>query len=454
MKNTHKNRSKVLKGQSEFTLLPKKFIYMNNGTEGSMPASVLKSLNRNLKKWTSNPTTSYETDPVLGKRQQKNRKAMAKFLGVGLNNICLTDNTTMGMSMVMMGLNFKSGDRLVITDHEHPCVSSPGWILKQKVGVEIEVREFPEPFELQQMNSGQLIDFLFPDIPELRDATALIVSHTYNTTGVRLPLDKIRQRADQLNIRYLIVDGAQGLGMLDMNQPENRVDLCDFYVGPTHKWMNGPPGTGVLYINNRNLRPPEFYPPLSQKMGAYMCDDDAGSCLPMAEALTVRGCSMIPANVALTALLKFFKKIGGQQKVARHILELSCIVRNFIAEKAPGSLISPMDAALQSGLVAFYPFDWERPQNYFTGKDEVISVVDRLQQEGVQVRYVPFPTVDLSEGCALHGHHPELVRDCSGEPANQTYAIRVSTGYFNTPQDVRVFKKALKKVLTGLNSRK
>ena len=450
MKNAKKNRPELLKGQSDFTQLPKKFVYMNNGTEGSMPGSVIKVLHKTLKKWANNPTDAYEIDPVLGKRQKKNREAMAQFLGVQLNNICLTDNTTMGLNMVIMGLDFKAEDTLVITDHEHPSITSPMWILKEKLGLQVEVRDFPQPTELNKINAEQLIDHLFPNIPALQNAKALCISHTYNTTGVRLPLDKIKQRADELNIRYLIVDGAQGMGMVDFNKPENRVDNCDFYAAPTHKWMNGPPGTGVLYIKNACIRPPEFYPLLSQKMAAYMNEDGVRSHLPMVEALTVRGCSIIPAYVAITKLLKFFKKIGGQEKVEQHILGLSSIVRDFIAEKSLAGLISATAPELQSGLVSFYPFNWEQQQICFKDKDTVIGVVDKLLEKGVQVRYVPFPTVDFSDQCKLQDHEPDSVRDCSGEPIEQTFAIRVSTGYFNTPADVKVFKKILKKVLKGL----
>lgn len=450
MKNAKKNRPKLLKGQSDFTQLPKKFVYMNNGTEGSMPDCVIKALHKTLKKWANNPTDAYETDPVLGKRQKKNREAMAQFLGVQLNNICLTDNTSMGLNMVIMGLDFKPEDKLIITDHEHPSITSPMWILKEKLGLQVEVRDFPQPAELRQMNAEQLIDHLFPNIPALQNAKALCISHTYNTTGVRLPLDKIKQRADELNIRYLIVDGAQGMGMVDFNKPENRVDNCDFYAAPTHKWMNGPPGTGVLYIKDAYIRPPEFYPLLSQKMAAYMSEDDVHSHLPMVEALTVRGCSIIPAYVAITKLLKFFKKIGGQAKVEKHILGLSSMVRDFIAEKSPAGLISATAPELQSGLVSFYPFNWEQPQTCFKDKDTVIRVVDKLLEKGVQVRYVPFPTVDFSDQCKLQCHESDSVRDCSGEPIEQTFAIRVSTGYFNTPADVKVFKKNLKKVLKDI----
>jgi len=104
--------------QCSFSALPPDFVYLNSGTEGSMPECVLATLRDGLNKWASDPTTSYETDPVLGKHQELNREKIAAFLGVGMNNICLTDNTTMGLSMTLMGLNFRPGDKVVTTNHE------------------------------------------------------------------------------------------------------------------------------------------------------------------------------------------------------------------------------------------------------------------------------------------------------------------------------------------------
>lgn len=95
----------------------------------------------------------------------------------------------------------------------------------------------------------------------------MCVSHVYPTTGVRLPLHLLRKKADELNIRYLIVDGAQAMGMIHLSSNEDSLENCDFYACPGHKWLNGPLGTGVLYIKNADIRPPEFYPTLSQMNG-------------------------------------------------------------------------------------------------------------------------------------------------------------------------------------------
>ena len=185
-----------------------------------MPDCVLSAFQDGLQKYASNPTMSYESDPLFGKHQVRNRERVAAFLNVGKNNICLTDNTTMGLSMTLMGLNFSRNDKVITTDHEHMAIRSPLRVLKERVGIEIKAQSFPSTSVLKKMNATQLLDALFPDDSELRGAKALCVSHVYPTTGVRLPLRALRQKADQLNISYLIVDGAQAFGMLDLTTPD------------------------------------------------------------------------------------------------------------------------------------------------------------------------------------------------------------------------------------------
>lgn len=439
-----------LPGQDQFTELAADFVYLNNGTQGSMPAPVIHAQVESLKTWAGNPTSSFETDSALGKRQQRNRKRVADFVGVGQEHICLTDNTTMGLDMVLMGLDMRPGDRLVMTDHEHPAMISPIWFLKQRWGVAVEVRSFPPTETLRGMSADELLSWLFPDHAALHGAKALCVSHVYNTTGVRLPLDQLRQRAQALDIGYLIVDGAQGVGMLDLRKPENRLDHCDFYAAPMHKWLNGPPGTGFLYVRDPSLCPPEFYPPLGHKMGAYLCGDRRGACLPVVEALQARGCSNIPGYMGAIEAIAFTERNGGPARVEAHILSLAEKVSELLASRCPECLISPVEPELRSGLVSFFAFDWNQPSGCFRDKETAMRVVKRLGEDRVQVRFVPFPTVDLGDEPHLRRHDPGAVIDCSGEPAEQVFAIRISTGYFNTYRDLEVLEQALQRALTDL----
>jgi len=413
-------------GQCSFSSLPPGFIYLNSGTEGSMPDCVLSALRENLGKWAANPTNSYELDEVLGKHQQLNRSEVARFLGVGKNNICLTDNTTMGCSMTLLGLNFRPGDKVVTSNHEHNAIKSPLQVLQERQGLKVETRHFPPTRELSKMGATGLLDSLFPDIPELRGAKALCVSHVYPTTGVRLPLRLLREKADELNIPYLVVDGAQAMGMVDLGKGGDSLENCDFYACPGHKWLNGPPGTGVLYIRNADIRPPEFYPTISQRMGKYTgCGDGPDTCFPMAEALQVRGCSNAPGFAAMITAMEFAGQQGGASQVEKHILALSQRVKNTILARAPDSIISPhSDTALLSGLSAFFPFRWDKPHVSFRDKKTADKVVRELLNRNIQVRSIGF------EG---------------------KYAIRVSTAYFNTAEQVDAFSSALQEVLMHIS---
>jgi len=415
-----------------FTALPPDFVYLNSGTEGSMPECVLSSYQNGLKTWASNPTTSYELDQVLGKRQELNRAKAARFLGVGKNNICLTDNTTMGLSMTLMGLNFRPGDRIIMTNHEHNAITSPLRVLQERQGLRIETRSFPAAETLSAMDSTGLLDALFPNTPALRGAKALCVSHVYPTTGVRLPLRALREKADELNIPYLVLDGAQAMGMVDLSDSGDSVENCDFYACPGHKWLNGPPSTGVLYIRNADIRPPEFYPTISQRMGKYTgCSDDSDSCFPIAEALQVRGCSNAPGFAAMIRAMQFAEDAGGAARIEKHILGLSREVKNIILSRAPHSIVSPhSDTALLSGLTAFFPFNWDKPQAVFSDRKTAEQVVKELLERKIQVRSIGFSNAGSSN-----------------RPPEESYAIRVSTAYFNTGKQVEIFRNALKEVL-------
>lgn len=412
-----------------FSRLGPEFIYLNSGTEGSMPNSVIERLRKTIDQWAGNPTNSYETDEILGKHQYYNREKVARFLSVSKNNICLTDNTTMGLNMVILGLNFKVTDKVIITNHEHNAIVSPLSVLQEKTGLTVIKRDFPTANILSTMNSDELLEFLLPDTDELRGAKALCVSHVYPTTGARLPLEALRKKADALNIKYLIVDGAQAFGMVDISRGRDHITHTDFYACPGHKWLNGPPSTGILYIKNSRICPPEFYPILSQRMTKYSGhQNEGGEFFPMAEALQVRGCSNAPGFSAMLEAIKFQQSLGGAELIERQILSLSQKVKDFILSRSPEALVSPFKTQeLLSGLTVFFPFNWDKPDQIFHDEKTANEVVQTLLKRNIQIRSIGFDD-PLGRG-------------------QKRYALRVSTGVFNTGKQIVYFQKSLKEIL-------
>ncbi len=423
---SNKNNEKQTCKTSE---LADDFIYLNSGTEGSMPDCVINDFNKNLKRWASSPTASYETDKHFRKHQHYQRTQIAKLFSVEKDNICLTDNTTMGMYMVLMGINFKSSDTIIYTNQEHTAITSPLAMHKEKTGLKLIKRSFPTASKLSQMTSHEVVEYLLPNTKELQGATALCVSHVYPSTGIRLPLKLLRKKADKLSIKYLIVDGAQAFGMIDISQGNDDIKHCDFYACPGHKWLNGPPGTGILFLKNNSIKPPEFYPTLSQRMEKYSSEN---STFPMAEALQVRGCSNVPGFTSMLKAIDYQNDIGGSKAIEKHIIDLSQTVKEFIYSHSPLSLVSPrLDKSLASGLTVFFPFTWKNPKNIFTDKITANKVVHALLQKNIQIRSIGFSD--------------------TSKPNGKIYALRVSTAIFNNSHQIDQFRSSLKEVLKTLS---
>ena len=419
--------------ECDFVELPDDFIYLNSGTEGSMPDCVMQRLNHYLRDWAASPTDSYETDEILGKRQPSNRKSVECFLNAKPYQVCLTDSTTMGLSLTIMGLNFAPGDKVLTTNHEHNATVSPLQVLQRRSGVEVVTRSFPETGRLDDFTAEKTLDHLFPNTVALRGAKALCVSHVYPGTGLHFPLNLLRQKADELKIDYLVVDGAQAFGMFDLsNKPNsmnsmNSIAECDFYACAGHKWLNGPPGTGILYLKNAEIRPPEFYPVLSQRMYKFV---DNTEDYFMAQALQVRGCGNLPGFAAMVNAIEYLEHFGGAKSVETRILSLSKTVKDFFRERASKCLVSPYsDARLHSGLTVFFPFKWKKPDIPLKDKVTADAIVDSLRQHNIQVRSISIP------------HANGKGRD---------YALRVSTAVFNRPEQIEIFIFRLKEVLSRL----
>ena len=239
-------------------------------------------------------------------------------------------------------------------------------------------------------------------------------------------------KADELKITYLIVDGAQAIGAIDINNVNERVNNCDFYACSGHKWLNGPPSTGVLYIRNSEIQPPEFYPTLSQRMIRYT---DGSSNYPIAKALQIRGCSNTPGFTAMVRAMKFVEEEGGTTIIEDYILNLSHEVKNFFLTFAPNCIISPYtDNALTSGITTFYPFKWNQPQIPIKDKKTATWVSETLLKRNIQIRPIGIPKTGTSYGSS-----------------EKSYALRVSTGYFNSINDIELFKSSLKDVLKKIN---
>lgn len=165
------------------------------------------------------------------------------FCGCDADEVLFTHGAGAALSGVANGLDLVAGDEVLTTTQEHPAALSPWLFLARRRGVIVKQIELPMPLTGAEQVLGLFAGAVTPR------TRVLALSHVQHGDGALLPVRDVCQFARQRDI-FTVVDGAQALGMLDLNL----TDLgCDFYGASFHKWLGGCHGSGLLYVRREML---------------------------------------------------------------------------------------------------------------------------------------------------------------------------------------------------------
>jgi len=163
------------------------------------------------------------------------------ILGCSPEEVAYTRNTTEGVNIVCNGLPLQRNDEIITSTHEH-VGNIIAWLVRQKrEGIVMKV------FEPSTRSAQENIDRIEKLIT--KKTKALSISHVTTATGQVLPVKEIGELAKVHNLWYFI-DGAQSAGMMPLNVHEIG---CHAYATSGHKWLIGPKGTGLLYVQKGML---------------------------------------------------------------------------------------------------------------------------------------------------------------------------------------------------------
>jgi cysteine desulfurase / selenocysteine lyase len=191
-------------------------------------------------------------------RAEGARETLARLLGVQPDEVAWSYNTTTATRLAVRSFDWKSGDKLALTDVEHASTFDMARGMAQSLGVDTTV------IPVRREPAGASRDVL-AEVDRLltADHRLLIVSHVANIDGRRLPVAEIVKLARDRGVSTLI-DGAQAVGVF----PVDAGDIgADFYSGSAHKWLMGPPGVGFLVVSRERLARynPNFVPSRSDE---------------------------------------------------------------------------------------------------------------------------------------------------------------------------------------------
>ncbi|MCS6845022.1 MAG: aminotransferase class V-fold PLP-dependent enzyme [Caldilineales bacterium] len=319
-------------------------VYLNTGTFGPLPTAVANEIRRVYdrieQQGTFAPPVFYELE-VAG--FEAVRRQVAALLHADPAEIALTRNVTDGINIVLHGLDWRPGDQVILTDHEHPSGTVPWLALAERAGVELRW--------LELTNDPDAIVERFEALlgPRVRLAQ---LSHVSCLTGLRLPVERLCRLAQEAGVLTL-VDGAHAEGQF-------AVDVsalgCDFYAACGHKWLLGPQGVGMLYVRREHV---ERLRPAWLGWDVHQTFDRAARAytLPPTAARFEQSTRAWPLYLAFGKAIEFVQGVGWEAIEAR----VRDLRRRFVAGlSAVGEveLLSPTESSLGTGLVTVRVAGW------------------------------------------------------------------------------------------------
>ncbi len=218
-------------------------IYLDNGaTSFPKPLSVRQKVNQSLSKYSANPGRSgHKLSLIAAKEIYECRKSVKELFNVNSEDeVIFTLNCTMALNTVIFGV-LKEGDHVIISSMEHNSVTRPLEELKNR-NITYSTFDYSDNHDEIVNNVRELIQ------PETR---MIICTHASNVFGFRFPVERLCALSHRYGVLFCL-DAAQSAGIFPVDVIN---DGYDFVCMSGHKGLYGPLGTGILLLNNHNLKP-------------------------------------------------------------------------------------------------------------------------------------------------------------------------------------------------------
>jgi selenocysteine lyase/cysteine desulfurase len=326
--------------RAEFPVLAK-YAYLNAGTCGPLPRSANMAIGEMLALATEQGRTTAYFEAMLDRRDRL-RAAYAALLHAASEDVALTTCTSEGVVRVLGALDLRRGDEVLTSDEEHPGLEGPLAAARDQRGVAVRAVPF-----------AQIAEHVGPQ-------TKLVAcSHVSWVNG------RAVSGLDEIGDVPVLLDGAQGVGAIAFDVTALG---CAFYAGSGQKWLCGPIGSGMLWIDPRwSERVPSPGP-------TYINLEDPGAGLDaVPRATAARHDASAQSAETCAAALASIDVLGGAgwQAVHERAATLAGQLAGALAER--GREVAPRD---RTTLVS-----WK--------DDDPAATRARLADAGVIIRDLP-----------------------------------------------------------------
>ena len=268
-------------------------INLNNGGVSPSPRIVTEALVRYI--WQQEDATAYTMWQLLEPQSETIRTGLAEVFGCDREEIAITRNASESLEILLMGMNFKSGDEILTTTQDYGRMLTTLRQREQREGLVLKLVKIPiPPKDLNEITAA------FERAITAR-TRLILMAHQVNITGQITPVKAVCEMARARGIET-IVDGAHSFAQFYFKQK----DLgCDYFGTSLHKWLYAPKGTGLLYIKREKIE--KIWPMMAAE------SKQAGDIRKFEEI----GTHSAAPKLAIGEALLFHNGIGGKRKEAR-----------------------------------------------------------------------------------------------------------------------------------------
>jgi selenocysteine lyase/cysteine desulfurase len=222
-------------------MLSPEVTYFNHGSIGTIPRAVHQARATYLEICESNPWLYMWGGAWEEPREQVREKAAA-YIGCRPPDLAFTHNTTEGFNILANGLPLGPGDEVLFSSLNHAGAAICWDHYAETRGFTVKRFDFPI-LDVPEMSADDVLDAYDRHITA--DTRVLVFPHVDNIVGLRYPVMRLAALARSKGVEIVAVDGAQTVGMIDLNVAELGVDA---YCTSTHKWVQSPKGLGLMYV--------------------------------------------------------------------------------------------------------------------------------------------------------------------------------------------------------------
>lgn len=378
--STFLDRDKIEMIRAELPAVTRE-VYLNAGTNGPLPKRAMEAITNFAQAELETGRIGQASYDRASAVMNEARALVAELLACAVEEVALTHNTTEGMNIALMGLDWRAGDELITAASEHEGGLNPAALLKARYGVKVIYTDIG------------LCDC--DPLPTLEGTLsprtkAIVLSHASWATGAILPLREISDLAHRAGA-LVICDAAQAVGMVPSRMYELGVDA---YALSGQKWLCGPDGIGALYVRR------DLIPRIQNTFTGYwglkarVMREDADIQFGETAQRYQYAAHYAPALAGFNAGLKWIRDEVGWDWVFQRTRELAQYAYDELACVQGVNLYLPR--AKIAGLIHFTV--------------EGIAPADltaKLYEQNIMIRHVPEPTMN-----------------------------RLAVGFYNTEQDI------------------